>query len=266
MNGKGSPLLDTGRVPSRQREFSLALPLSIFAHLMVLAALLWLHVGPPTRPSEPSPMLVNVVDAPEPEPELEAEANAELEPAAEPPGPPGPPGPPDATQVDAGVPRVAVAPTPQPQPAPVQAAEEMSDPAPLPDTSDVLSDSQIAGAVSADNDGGGGGGGIGGCDTARTLQRALQRDPLVRRAVVDANRSGMAVMLWNGDWVRSGAQDGKGLSGVREAIMWELAFAPEACRNMRVQGLVLLSLADGTRFAIGASDWRWSDLLGLRGR
>ena len=32
-----------------------------------------------------------------------------------------------------------------------------------------------------------------------------------------------------------------------------------------VHGLVLLSLADGsTRFAIGAGDWRWSDLLGVR--
>ena len=42
-------------------------------------------------------------------------------------------------------------------------------------------------------------------------------------------------------------------------------FAPAACRNERVHGAVLLSLADGnTRFAIGAGDWRWSDLLGLR--
>lgn len=72
-------------------------------------------------------------------------------------------------------------------------------------------------------------------------------------------------MLWNGDWVRSGVQDGKGLAVVREAVMWELAFAPEACRNKRMRGLVLLSLSDGnTRFAIGAGDWRWSDLLGLR--
>jgi hypothetical protein len=33
-----------------------------------------------------------------------------------------------------------------------------------------------------------------------------------------------------------------------------------------MHGLVLLSLAEGgTRFAIGSGDWRWSDLLGLRG-
>jgi hypothetical protein len=72
-------------------------------------------------------------------------------------------------------------------------------------------------------------------------------------------------MMWNGDWVRSGGQDGKGLSAVREAIMWEVAFAPESCRNERMRKPVLLSLADGrTRFAIGSGDWRWSDLLGVR--
>ena len=81
----------------------------------------------------------------------------------------------------------------------------------------------------------------------------------------DSHRLGKAIMLWNGDWVRSGGQDGKGLSAVREAVMWEVAFAPEACRNRPVHGLVLLSLADGaTRFAIGSGDWRWSDLLGVR--
>ena len=72
-------------------------------------------------------------------------------------------------------------------------------------------------------------------------------------------------MLWNGDWVQTGGQDGKGLSAAREAITWEVAFAPEACRHQRMHGVVLLSLADGsTRFAIGSGDWRWSDLLGLR--
>jgi hypothetical protein len=132
---------------------------------------------------------------------------------------------------------------------------------------DIMSDSQLAGATGAGEgtgSGGGGGGGGGGCNTARIVQQALRKDPLVRTAVEDAHRTGKAVMLWNGDWVRSGAQDGKGLSAVREAIMWEVAFAPEACRNQRMHGLVLLSLADGnTRFAIGSGEWRWADLLGL---
>ncbi len=102
---------------------------------------------------------------------------------------------------------------------------------------------------------------------ARVVQQALRRDPMVRQAVEDTHRSGKAIMVWNGDWVRNGDQDGKGLSAVREAIMWEVGFAPAACRNMPMHGLVLLSLADGgTRFAVGAGDWRWSDLLGVRGR
>jgi hypothetical protein len=109
-----------------------------------------------------------------------------------------------------------------------------------------------------------GGGGGGGCDLARAVQQALRRDPQVRSAVDEANRSGKAIMLWDGDWVRSGGQDGKGLSAAREAVVWEVGFAPEACRHQQMHGLLLLSLADGARrFAIGAGDWRWSDLLGL---
>jgi hypothetical protein len=51
---------------------------------------------------------------------------------------------------------------------------------------------------------------------------------------------------------------------VREAIMWEVGFAPEACRSQRMHGVVVVSLADGrTRFAIGGGEWRWSDLLGV---
>lgn len=45
------------------------------------------------------------------------------------------------------------------------------------DTSDLLSDAQLAGAARV-----GEGGGGGGCDMARVVQRALQRDPLVRTA------------------------------------------------------------------------------------
>ena len=73
-------------------------------------------------------------------------------------------------------------------------------------------------------------------------------------------------MVWNGDWVRNGDQDGKGLSAVREAISWEVAFAPEACRKQQMHGLILLSLGDGgTRFAVGGGTWRWSDLLFVHG-
>ena len=170
---------------------------------------------------------------------------------------PKPPGPPNPTDLeDGGLPNFLQPVAPQlSAPAVVVATKT-----PIPDTSDLLSEAQLAGAIRA---GEGGGGGV--CDMALALQQALRRDPVVRRAVAEAHRSGKAIMLWNGDWVRSGEQDGKGLSAVREAIMWEVAFAPKACRNQRVHGLVLLSLADGsTRFGIGSGDWRWSDLLGLR--
>jgi hypothetical protein len=183
------------------------------------------------------------------------------QPAAADPAAPEPEPAPTPEPVPEPTPEPKPAPKPEPRPAPADAVTR------APDTSDLLSESQLVGAVRAGDEGlggGGGGNGGGGCDTARILQRALRRDPLVRTAVMDADRSGKAVMLWNGDWVRSGEQDGKGLSGVREAIIWELAFAPEACRTKRMQGMVLLSLADGTRFAIGAGDWRWSDLLGVR--
>jgi hypothetical protein len=232
----------------------LAWAFSVAAHLMVFAALFWPHGAPP--PAEPPPIAVNLVELPK------------LEPQPEPPGPAGPPGPPDAAQVKASAPQPVARPAPPPPPAPAPSPTSMlaEDSEPAPDTfSDVLSQSQLTGAASADEEGSGGGGGGGGCNTARVVQQALQRDPLVRVAVEDAHRLGKAVMLWNGDWVRSGDQDGKGLSAVREAIIWELAFTPEACRDKPMHGLVMLSLADGsTRFAIGAGDWRWSDLLGVR--
>jgi hypothetical protein len=69
--------------------------------------------------------------------------------------------------------------------------------------------------------------------------------------------------------VRHGVQEGAGLAAVREAIQWEVGFAPEACKDERVRGLVVISLADApgsARIALGAGDWRWTDLLGRRAR
>ncbi len=148
------------------------------------------------------------------------------------------------------------------RPPPAVSATLPAIPTAAPDTSDLLTQSQLAGAANVSESGGGG---SGGCNTARLVQMALRRDPLVHMAVAQVNRLGKSIMLWNGDWVQSGGQDGKGLSAVREAIIWEVAFTPEACRKERMHGLILLSLADGsTRFAIGTDNWRWSDLLGVR--
>jgi hypothetical protein len=72
------------------------------------------------------------------------------------------------------------------------------------------------------------------------------------------------VLVWNGDWVQSPGQEGKGLAGVRELIMLEVAFAPKACRDDPMRGLVLISLSDGPgapRLALGSRAWNWSDLL-----
>ena len=126
-----------------------------------------------------------------------------------------------------------------------------------------VSDSELAGAAGA----GGGGGSGGTCDMAARLEAALSKDRLVRSAV--ASYAGRAVRVWNGDWVRGGAEDGKGLAAVREAIMWEVGFAPPACRSQAVRGLVVVRVpgAQGSiRLALGAGQWRWSDLLGAHGR
>lgn len=221
--------------PGQRRRRMLAATLSGGVNLAVLAALLGFYVESPLAPAAPptSTMLVNVQAQPKP------------------------PGPPEGSEADPGEPLQIEAPPLPHVTAPVVSIAR----APVADTSDLLSDSQIAGARSAGNGGAGGGT----CDMAQAVQRVLRRDPRVRAAVESANRLGKASMVWNGDWIQSQGQEGKGLAVVRQAIIWEVGFAPEACRNERMQGLMLLTLADGrTRFAIGASDWRWSDLLELR--
>lgn len=103
----------------------------------------------------------------------------------------------------------------------------------------------------------------------RRLQTALRKDRLVQAAAAEAHRGqglggGKAIRVWNGDWIRHGEQEGNGLAAVREAIMWEVGFAPAACRAERVHGLVLISLNDApgaARLVVGSGDWRWSDLL-----
>lgn len=219
---------DAGGAPARRTRV-LALGLTVAAHGMLIAALFWPRGAPPKAvPPALAPLEVSLLPAP--------------------PAPPTPEKTDTPDFVEPALPRLA--------PPVVVVAR-----APASNTSDLLTEAQLAGAAGA-GDGGGGGGG---CNTAWTVQQALRRDPLVRTAVENAQRLGKAIMIWNGDWVRSGGEDGKGLSAVREAITFAVAFAPEACRNQQVHGLVLLSLADGdTRFAIGSGEWRWSDLLGVR--
>ena len=126
-----------------------------------------------------------------------------------------------------------------------------------------LTDADLAGASTAGNGSGGGGE----CNMARRIQNALRKDGLVQAAVAGASGSSKAIMIWNGDWVQSHSEDGKGLAAVREAIIWEIAFAPAACKAQAMHGLMLISLNDGSetaRLAIGHGEWRWSDMLALR--
>ncbi|WP_329655263.1 hypothetical protein [Phenylobacterium sp.] len=180
--------------------------------------------------------------------ELQPVAKVETPPAAAPPTPVQPPPPPRD---------IARRTPPRPDIVPVPASE-----GPSADGTAELSDAQIASAATA-------GSGPSGrpCDMVRRLQAALRKDPQVQAAVADARAAGAggkALFVWNGDWIRSNGQDGAGLAAVREAIMWEVGFAPEACRTEPVHGLVMISLNDGPgapRLVVGAGAWRWTDLL-----
>jgi len=212
-----------------------ATALSLGAHASLAVALLLAWRSAPTPPAV-RPIAVTLVQPAEPALAVQAPASAPAK---------------------APAPRNIVRPTPAPPAAnPLPAA-----PAPASaSTGDGLSDAQLAGAATA------GSGPTGGdCDMARRLQSALRKDPLVQAAVRTAGSDGRAILVWNGDWVQSRAEDGKGLAAVREAITWEVAFAPPACRAEPMRGLVLLSLNEdpgAARLALGLGAWRWSDLLG----
>lgn len=127
-----------------------------------------------------------------------------------------------------------------------------------------VGEAELAGAGTAASGAGGGQG----CNMTQFLQGKLRRDRRVQAAVSEIHR-GKAIRVWDGSWVRHGVQEGAGLAAVREAIQWEVGFAPEACKEERVQGLVVISLADtpgSARIALGAGSWRWTDLLGRRSR
>jgi hypothetical protein len=243
--------LQRPRRAPRGRRRALGLTASVLAHAAIFLAVASAWKNPP-QAFEMQPIAVALVQE------------------TPPPPPPPPPEPPKPSAPRA--PRhVAVAKPPAahnirvrrtvaapPDVAPLQIAAARTA-----ERGDELSEAQIAGASSG-GDGGIGGSGHG-CNMAGRLQGALRRDQLVQAAV--ATLQGKAVMVWNGDWVQHEGEDGRGLAAVREAIMWEVAFAPAACRAEPVHGLVLLSLnsrAGGTRLAVGSGEWRWSDLLGAR--
>lgn len=254
---KQQQITDGTNRPVRRRSAkrAAAVVLSLMAHALVLVVLLATPAAPPMS-VEPEAIVVSLVAAP---PALKVDE------------PPAPAKPAKVIKPKAK----AVPKKPQPilktRPQPVRHEPE---PLPVGKTPTIqpiaaLSDAQLAGAATAEGSGSGSGSGGGGraCNMVRFLQSALRRDPKVQAAVAQAHRnqgSPNAVLMWNGDWVRSTGQEGEGLAGVREAIMVEVAFAPEACRAEPVHGLVLISLSDGPgapRLAMGSGNWRWPDLL-----
>lgn len=248
-----------------KRRRPLTAALSLACHGLIVLALLNATPTPP-RAIVSEPMIVELVaprflvpPTPVPVP-VPTPDPAPAPPAPAAPAPPVPkPTPPKRSPIKA---RKALLPAP-PDIKPLPATE-----APAADTAVEVSEAQLAGATTAGSGAGGGSGsgsgqGGGDCDMLARLQRALRKDAMVQSAVTEVHR-GKAIMVWNGGWVRHPGQEGGGLAAVREAMMWEIGFAPEACRRERVRGLVVVSLKDGSgsaRLVLGENDWRWSDLL-----
>ena len=262
------PFATRARRELAKRRRPLTAAASLALHGLIVLALFNAAPTPPMALA-PEPIVVELVaprflvPAPVPVP-VPTPDPAPEPPAPKTPAPPVPkPTPPKRSPVKA---RKAVLPAP-PDVKPLQAAE-----APAADTAVEVSEAQLAGAATAGSGSGGGSGtgageGGGDCNMLARLQRALRKDPMVQSAVTQVHR-GKAIMVWNGGWVRHPGQEGGGLAAVREAMMWEIGFAPEACRKERVRGLVVVSLKDGSgsaRLVLGENDWRWSDLLFVPG-
>jgi hypothetical protein len=189
---------------------------------------------------------------------------AELVPPEPPPPPPPEPPAPEPSPKPAAA-KPAPKRTPKPPPPKVETIASSEQP-----THEWIGESQLAGAANA-GDGPGGGSPGGECNMARRLQVALRRDPMVKAALASAPRpagsQARAMLVWNGGWVPTQGQDGKGLAAVRQAILWEVGFAPAACRAERVHGLVVFPLNEGgggDRVVVGTGEWRWGDMLAMR--
>lgn len=261
-----------GRAKRRRRL--LALPVSIAAHVGVALAIYQARPEP-IEVYEEQAMALSLVEPrlivpPPPPPEPEPDPAPKV-------SEPAPPAPPSA---DAPVPTPS---SDKPRPlrkarlakavpkdvVPLYAGKAETDAVGVAQTEapgNGLSDGEIAGARTA-----GSGGAGGGCDMVELLQKALRRDADVQAAVAreHAVLSGKAINLWSGgDWIRGSGQEGKGLAGVRQAIIMEVGFAPAACRNETVRGRVVISLADrpgAPRIVLGSGAWRWSELLHAQG-
>ena len=234
-----------------ERNRLIALGMSLAGHLAVLVAFAWTWPDRPPTP-EPPAIVISLVDDPGPALKPAPAAPAQVKTPA---------------KTKSRSRTKAAAPSTRPTPAPVRTARARD--VPEADPAIYLTEVQLAGAARAGGSVGGGAaaGGGGVCNMGARVQGALRGDPLVRAAL--SGTKGRIALVWNGDWVRSRGEEGKGLAAVREAILWEVAFAPKACAAQPMRGLVLLTLGDGpgaARLAVGKGQWRWSDVLGPSGR
>lgn len=271
--------------------------ISIAAHLGVLAFILMAPVKHPVFPPERPPVEVMLFDPPPPPPPAPEPAANEAgggEPAAAPTPEPEPsPAPVPEKKPVRATPAPPARPTPRPsRPAPRSpTVEPVPISAPEPSLSYAfLGDAALAGAATAgggsgsgsgsgsgagtgagDGAGSGAGAGRGGaCDMVKRLQDALRDDPRIKAHLTEVYRDsgarGRAIVIWDGDWVLSPGQEGKGLAGVRQAVAVEVGFSPRECKSQTVRGYVVVTLGDGAgapKLALGAGQWRWTDLLGL---
>ncbi|MBD7941158.1 hypothetical protein [Brevundimonas guildfordensis] len=276
---------------------------SLAAHGLVVAVIMTAPVKPVVEPALAPPVEVILVEPPppptsEPAPGDAPAGGSEAAPAPEPEPAPAAVAVAAAVPVPAKTPEKARAtaptpPTPRPsRPTPRSPqVEPLPISAPEPSVSFVLlGEGALSGALTAGQGSGGGGGagsgaggsgggsgsGVGGgsgqgCDMVKRIQDALRNDPRINGAIGQAYRSsgasGRAILMWNGDWLRSPGEEGKGLAGVRQAIAVTVGFSPRACKAETVNGYVLLTLSDqpgAPRVALGnGGRWRWSDLLSL---
>ena len=210
----------------------LGIGLSLIGHPLILLALV-MRPQDPTERIDPAPMMVELAQTPPPQIPI--------------------PIPPALTEAKPTQSLVEKTSMPVRRPKAVAVLDAL--PVTPASASIGLSDAQLAGAGTAESGGGGA------CNMVGAVQNALRKDTLVQAAV--ARAAGRAILVWDGDWVRDSAEAGKGLAAVREAIIWEVAFAPSACRREVVHGLVVLSPGGSVRLALGAGQWRWSDLLSV---
>ena len=260
---------------------TLAIGSSVAVHVLVLAAIWGMKAQSPVFVEDPSHVVLELVEPPPPPPDPTPD-----------PAPTGPPAetptPVQAARTEEAAkapeirkPQTAPPPPIHRTPPPIVPVETVQVTAAQPESNlRLLGEGELAGALVAGQgagggagQGGSGGGGLGGsgagkgCDMLGRLQAMVRRDArvqsTVRQAQQELNAGRRAIQIWDGDWVQSTGQEGRGLAGVRQAIAVEIAFAPRECRMEQVRGLVVLSLGDDAgspRLALGAPNWRWGEL------